>query len=217
MVSLGCSAVLLLLGVNAAVTRRGDESAGCGLVLLDTCAVVGGMIAVLEVVMGGGRVDCRILNWLASCAFRPLCGRLRSRQSSIIVAFRAVSKSMVHSLSDGDDILRAVSREKRGWRRNSSLGLALGLAALWHGSTCLVCACADTSSNALTRINHVNSHLSCEGAKREQFLRIERFHRGRFLIRRQFNEIAFCSKDALKWTVFTAKRQLLIRKVVQRQ
>ena len=108
--------MLLLLGVNAAVTRRGDESMGCRLVLLDACAVVGGMIAVLEVVMGGGRVDCRILKWLASCAFRPLCSRPRSRHSSIIVAFRAVSKSMVRRLSDSDDILRAVSREKRGWR-----------------------------------------------------------------------------------------------------
>ena len=91
---------------------------GCGLIL-DACAIVDGIIAVLEVMMRGGRVERRILNWLASCAFRPLCGRPRSWQSSIIVAFRAVSKSMVRSLSNGDDISQAVSRKRRGWQRNS--------------------------------------------------------------------------------------------------
>ena len=39
--------------------------------------------------------------------------------------------------------------------------------------------------------------LSYSGAKRNG-LRIEWFHRGRFLIRRRFEEIAFCNKDAFK-------------------
>ena len=60
--------MLLLLGVDAVVTWRGDESAGCGLIL-DACTIVDRMIAVLEVVIGGGRVDRRIHNWLASYAF----------------------------------------------------------------------------------------------------------------------------------------------------
>ena len=114
-VSLGCSAVLSLLEVDAATWVRVDESTGCGLIQ-DACAVVVGVIVVLEVVMGRGRVDRRILNRFASCAFRPLCGKPRSRQSWIIVAFRAVFRSMVRSLSDGDDISMAVSRERRGWR-----------------------------------------------------------------------------------------------------
>ena len=87
----------------------------------------------LEVVTGGGRVDRRILNWLASCAFRPLCGRPRSRQSSIIVVFRAVSKSMARSLSDGDDISQAVSRERREWKRNCNTraSVRLGSTLVW--------------------------------------------------------------------------------------
>ena len=45
-----------------------------------------------------------------------------------------------------------------GGNKTVTPGLVLGLAALWYGSTCVVCACADTPSNTLTRINHVNSH-----------------------------------------------------------
>ena len=56
--SLGCSAVLSLLEVDAATWVRVDESTGCGLIQ-DACAVV---VVVLEVVMGSGRVDCRLLN-----------------------------------------------------------------------------------------------------------------------------------------------------------
>ena len=96
--TLSCSALLLLLEVNAAVMGvKVDESADCGLIL-DACAVVDGMIAVLEVVMDGSRVDRQIFNRFASYAFRPLCGTQRSQQSLIIVAFRAVSRSMVHCL-----------------------------------------------------------------------------------------------------------------------
>ena len=57
-VSLGCSAVLSLLEVDAAV--KVDESVGRGL-LQDACAgctwEASGEVAVLEVVMVGGRVD----------------------------------------------------------------------------------------------------------------------------------------------------------------
>ena len=38
--------------------------------------------------------------------------------------------------------------------------------------------------------------LSGKGAIRKQFLRAERFHRGRFLFRKQLEEVAFSSKDA---------------------
>ena len=60
-VSLGCSAVLSLLEVDAATWVRVDESTGCGLIQ-DACAVVVGVIVVLEVVMGRGRVDRLLLN-----------------------------------------------------------------------------------------------------------------------------------------------------------
>ena len=33
-----------------------------------------------------------------------------------------------------------------------------------------------------------------------------RFHRGRFLFRKWFEEVAFCSEDAFKWMVSTAER-----------
>ena len=33
-----------------------------------------------------------------------------------------------------------------------------------------------------------------------------RFHRGRFLVEKRFEETAFSSEDALKWTVSTAER-----------
>ena len=50
-------------------------------------------------------------------------------------------------------------------------------------------------------------------ALKENGLRIEWFHRGRFLIIRQFEEIAFCSKDAFKVGVSTVERQLIQKAV----
>ena len=138
-------------------TMLGVDAAGC-VPKLDACAVVDGIIAVLEVVTRGSRVDRRILNWLASCAFRPLCGRPRSRQSSIIVAFRAVSKSMARSLSDATTSRRQLAGKGENGNETVTPRPVLGLAALRYGSTCVVCACADTPSHTLTRINHVNSH-----------------------------------------------------------
>ena len=50
--------------------------------------------------------------------------------------------------------------------------------------------------------------LSSEGTITKRFLRVERFHRGRFLFRKWFEEIAFCSEDAfIKWMVSTAESQ----------
>ena len=98
----GCCAVLLAFGVGAAVVCVSvGESAGCWLLVKEACAVV---IAMSGVVTAGGRVDRRILSMCASCALRPLCGRPRSRQSLIMVDFRAVSRSTDRNLSDGDDI-----------------------------------------------------------------------------------------------------------------
>ena len=50
--------------------------------------------------------------------------------------------------------------------------------------------------------------LSGEGTIRKRFLRIRRFHGGRFLFEKHFEEKAFSSEDALKWTVSTVERQL---------
>ena len=51
--------------------------------------------------------------------------------------------------------------------------------------------------------------LSGKGTiKKQQFLCVERFHRGCFLFGKWFEEIAFSSEDAFEWTVSTAERQL---------
>ena len=50
-------------------------------------------------------------------------------------------------------------------------------------------------------------------ALKENGLRIEWFHRGNFLIRRRFEEIAFCSKDTFKVDVSTMERQLIQKAV----
>ena len=44
--------------------------------------------------------------------------------------------------------------------------------------------------------------------KKKQSLCVERFHRGRFLFGKWFEETAFSSEDAFEWTVSTVERQL---------